>query len=81
MMRIDELVEFFDLEESLFEEDDVETIGGLVVKLLGHIANVNDVVSFNGLTFTVVEVDGARITKLKIFKEPVSEVLNITEEM
>ena len=81
MMRIDELVEFFDLEESLFEEDDVETIGGLVVKLLGHIANVNDVVSFNGLTFTVIEVDGARITKLKIYKEPVAEALNTSEEL
>lgn len=77
MIRIDELVEFFDLQESLFEEDDVETIAGLVVKLLGRIANVGDTVSFNGLTFTVTEVDGARITKLKIYKEP----LNIEEEI
>ena len=70
MIRIDELVEFFDLQESEFEEDDVETIAGLVVKLLGRIANVDDSVTFNGLTFTVTEVDGARITKLKIYKEP-----------
>lgn len=73
MLRIDELVSFFDLKESLFEEDDVETIAGLVVKLLGRIANIDDTVAFNGLTFTVVEVDGARITKLKIVKEPVEE--------
>lgn len=71
MMRIDELVDFFGLNEALFEEDDVETIAGLVVKLLGRIAVVGDTVSFNGLTFTVVEIDGARVTKLKIFKEPV----------
>jgi len=81
MMRIDELVDFFDLDENLFEEDDVETIAGLVVKLLGRIAEVNDVVSFNGLTFTVVEIDGARITKLKIFKETIKENLNLTEEL
>ena len=68
MMRIDELVDFFDLNEALFEEDDVETIAGLVVKLLGRIAVVGDSVSFNGLTFTVEEVDGARITKLKVYK-------------
>ena len=73
MMRIDELVKFFDLKESLFEEDDVDTIAGLVVKLLGRIAQVGDTVSFNGLTFTVKEVDGARITKLQIYKEPVEE--------
>ena len=71
MMRIDELVKF--LKESLFEEDDVDTIAGLVVKLLGRIAQVGDTVSFNGLTFTVKEVDGARITKLQIYKEPVEE--------
>ena len=73
MMRIDELVKFFDLKESLFEEDDVDTIAGLVVKLLGRIAQVGDTVSFNGLTFTVEEVDGARITKLQIYKEPIVE--------
>ena len=73
MMRIDEVVEFFDLNESLFEEDDVETIAGLVVKLLGRIAEVGDSVSFNGLVFTVKEVDGARITKLQIYREPVAD--------
>ena len=81
MMRIDELVEFFDLDESLFEEDDVETIAGLVVKLLGRIADVGDTVSFNGLTFTVVEVDGARITKLQLYREPAIETANAIEEV
>ncbi len=81
MMRIDELVEFFDFEEARFEEDDVETIGGLVVKMLGHIANVNDEVSFNGLTFTVIEIDGARITKLKVYKEPSAEIINTIEDV
>ncbi len=73
MMRIDEFVDFFDLKESQFEEDDVDTIAGLVVKLLGRIAEVGDTVSFNGLTFTVKEIDGARITKLQIYREPVVE--------
>ena len=79
-MRIDELVEYFDLDDTQFEEDDVDTIAGLVVKLLGRIADVNDVVSFNGLTFTVVEVDGARITKLKVYKEPVQKPVTDSEE-
>lgn len=80
MMRIDELVEFFDLELAEFEEDDVETIAGLVVKLLGKIADIGDTVSYKGFTFTVVDVDGARITKLQIFKESIQEIANITEE-
>lgn len=80
MMRIDEFVEFFGLKESQFEEDDVDTIAGLVVKLLGRIAEVGDSVSFNGLTFTVKEVDGARITKLQVYREPVIET-NESEEV
>ena len=79
MMRIDEFAEFFCLKESQFEEDDVDTIAGLVVKLLGRIAEVGDSVSFNGLTFTVKEVDGARITKLQVYREPVIET-NESEE-
>lgn len=73
MMRIDEFVEYFDLDKTLLEEDDVETIAGLVVKLLGHIADVGDTVSFNGLNFKVVEIDGARVTKLEVVREPVRE--------
>ncbi len=80
MMRIDELVEFLDLDRSLLEEDDVETIAGLVVKLLGRIADVGDSVSFDGLTFTVVEIDGARVTKLQVYKEPVLENIASSEE-
>ena len=80
MLRIDELVDFFELPEALFEEDDVETIAGLVVKLLGRIAVVGDSISFNGLNFTVEEVDGARITKIKIYKNPSVEVSNSQNE-
>ena len=73
MMRMDELAEYFGLNAEILEEDDVETIGGLVVKLLGRIAEIGDTVSFKGLTFTVKEVDGARITQLEIIKEQVEE--------
>ena len=55
--------------EMFFQEDDVETIAGLVVKLLGKIAEVGDTASSHNLTFTVKEIDGARITKLEILKE------------
>ncbi len=80
MMRLDELAEFFGInDDELLEEDDVDTIAGLVVKLLGRIAEVGDSVSYKGLTFTVEEVDGARITRLQIFKEPVSEIVENEE--
>lgn len=66
MMRLDEIAEFFEIE---FIDEDVDTIGGLVVKLLGRIAKVGDNVEFQNLEFNVKEIDGARITKLLISKK------------
>jgi len=67
MMRLDEFSEYFDFDNDI-EDDDVDTIGGLVVKLIGRIAEVGDTVDFKNFTFTVKEIDGARITKLEIEK-------------
>lgn len=68
MLRIDELDKLFDLH---LDEDieDVETIGGLVVKLLERIAQIGDKVNFKNLTFEVLEIDCARILKLKITRQ------------
>ena len=71
MMRLDEMAEFFGLDEDAFEDDDVDTIGGMVVKLLGRIAQVNDTATLKNLTFIVKEIEGARITKLEIIRKPV----------
>ncbi|MBR5554501.1 HlyC/CorC family transporter [bacterium] len=68
MVRLDEMAEFFSMNEDKIDDEDIDTIGGLVVKLLGRIAEVNDTVTFENLTFTVNEVDGARIVKLDIVK-------------
>ena len=61
----------FDL--SAIEDDDVDTVAGIVVKELGRIAEVGDNVVFAGLSFDVLEIDGARIMKLKIKKLPVEQ--------
>ncbi len=69
MMRLDEFAEFFNIDEKQIDDEDIDTIGGLVVKILGRLAEVNDTVKLNNLTFVVKEVDGARITKLEIIRE------------
>ncbi len=66
MMRLDEIYEFFNVE---IEDEDVDTIGGLVPKILGRIAQLEDTVEIQGLKFIVKEIDGARITKLLIIKQ------------
>lgn len=69
MMRLDEFASFFDIPDEKMEDEDVDTIAGLVVKELGRIAQLDDTVKYNGFTFTVKEIDGARITKLLIVKQ------------
>lgn len=71
MMRIDEVAEFFETE--LFDED-VDTIGGLVLKELGRIAQIGDSVQINDLECSVKEIDGVRITKLIIVKKVPQEL-------
>jgi len=75
MMRTDEIAEFFDIEENHFDFEDVETIGGLVVKELGRIAQVGDTVEIEqqGLKFTVQKVDGARVTRVVIQKTEINQ--------
>lgn len=69
MMRLDELANYFDLPDDKLEDDDVDTIAGLVVKELGRLAQLDDVVRYHEFTFTVKEVDGARITKLLVVRD------------
>ena len=69
MMRLDELANYFDLPDDKLEDDDVDTIAGLVVKELGRLAQLDDVVKYHEFTFTVKEVDGARITKLLVVRD------------
>ena len=80
MMRTDEIADFFNIDDELIDDEDVDTIGGLVVKLLGRIAEIGDTVSTLGLKFTVKEIDGARITKLEIVKEQPPEEQTKEEE-
>ncbi len=79
MMRTDEIAEYFNMDEEDIDDEDIDTIGGLVVKLLGRIAQVGDTVTHLGLTFIVKEIDGARITKLKIIKEETQVAEQIQE--
>ena len=70
MLRLDEMAEFFGVDEEEFEEEDVDTVGGIVLKLLGRIAQLDDSVEWKNMTIQVKEIDGVRITKLLIVRHP-----------
>lgn len=70
MLRLDEMAEFFGDDEEEFKEEDVDTIGGVVLKLLGRVAQLDDSVEWKNMTIQVKEIDGVRITKLLIVRHP-----------
>ena len=63
-LRLDELAEELDVH---VEEDlDVDTVGGLVVERLGRLAQAGDAVEIDNHRLVVEEVDGVRITRLRL---------------
>lgn len=76
-MRLDELAKYFDIPEENLEVEDVDTVAGLVVKELERIAKVGDRVNYGDFTFTVSEIDGARIIKILLVKH---EQVKISED-
>ncbi len=54
-VRVEEVGEFFD---SVLEHEEVDTVSGLVLMLLDRPPEVGDVVSYDGVAFEVVAVEG-----------------------
>lgn len=63
LMRIDEFCEYFNIK---VDDEDVQTVGGYVVKILGKIAEENDTVEDDCFKYRVTKVDVTRIDKLEV---------------
>jgi CBS domain containing-hemolysin-like protein len=61
---IDDLAEAFDVELSLEDEDEYDTVGGLVFHRLGKVPVPGDRIEVDGLTLTVESTDGRRVGKV-----------------
>ena len=48
------------------ENDDVDTLAGLILKLMGNIPLRNEIVKFNDIKFTIESADKKRIKRVKI---------------
>jgi len=56
----------------LFETSEYHTLGGLILKELQHIPISGETLDWNGFTFEVVDMDGARIDKVLV-TTPIAE--------
>ena len=64
-MDIDDINERFDQD---IPSEDFQTIGGYVFGLLGREPEAGDVVEDKNITYTILEVDGIKITRIKMQK-------------
>ncbi len=62
-----DFLEHFEMED-LEEENDYNTIGGLILEALEHIPTSGESIEWNGLKLEVVDMDGARIDKVLVKK-------------
>jgi CBS domain containing-hemolysin-like protein len=65
-MSIEEFKEHFGLEEKLEEEEEVDTVGGLIMKLLGRVPKEGDFVVWRNFKFIVEKMEGNRIKKIQV---------------
>ncbi|MBQ8634879.1 cation diffusion facilitator family transporter [bacterium] len=61
-------------------DEDFQTIGGYVFGLLGREPEINDVVEDKNITFTILELDGVKITRVKMYKSTPFQDKNLTKE-
>ncbi|MEC8147682.1 MAG: transporter associated domain-containing protein [Pseudomonadota bacterium] len=74
---IDEFADYFNME---ILQDDYETVGGLVTKLLGHVPAKGEEVKYEGLTFKVLRADQRRSHLLRIIREQNQQKTNGKED-
>lgn len=59
---------YFDLEEDVEDDEDYNTIGGLILEQIEHIPQSGEFIEWNNLHLEVADMDGARIDKILVFK-------------
>ena len=67
---VDELREFFDMELELEDEEEYDTVGGLIYHRVGGVPAPGDRIVVDMLTLTVETTDGRRVGKVLVSRQP-----------
>ena len=67
---VDELGEIFDMELKLEDEEEYDTVGGLLYHRIGGVPKPGDKIEVEGLTLTVESIDGRRVGKVLVVRKP-----------
>ena len=66
---VDDLGELFDVDLGLEDEDEYDTVGGLIYHRIGGVPKTGDQVKVDGLTLTVESTDGRRVSKVLVVRD------------
>jgi putative hemolysin len=66
--HVDDLAELFDATLGLEDEDEYDTVGGLIYHRIGGVPKPGDQVQVDGLTLTVETTDGRRVGKVLVVR-------------
>ncbi len=66
---VDDLGDLFDIDLALEDEDEYDTVGGLIYHRIGGVPKPGDQVKVNGLTLTVESTDGRRVGKVLVVRD------------
>jgi CBS domain containing-hemolysin-like protein len=65
---VDDLSDLFDTSIALEDEDEYDTVGGLIYHRIGGVPKPGDQVTVDGLTLTVESTDGRRVGKVLVVR-------------
>ena len=65
---VDDLAELFETNVPLEDQDEYDTVGGLIYHRIGGVPKPGDQVSVDGLTLTVETTDGRRVSKVLVVR-------------
>ena len=65
---VGDLADTFDMEIELEDEDEYDTVGGLIFHRIGGVPRPGDEVEVGGLTLTVESLDGRRVNKVLVVR-------------
>ena len=65
---VDQLAELFDVHLGLEDEDEYDTVGGLIYHRIGGVPSPGDLVQVDGLQLTVESTDGRRVSKVLVVR-------------
>ncbi len=66
--NVDDLADLFDTDVPLEDEDEYDTVGGLIYHRIGGVPSPGDVIEVDGLSLTVESTDGRRVGKVLVVR-------------